>query len=133
MGVMSARKKYGVKYPCLYATENDTKQHKEFNCVQRAHQNFLENVPFYFMLQTISAAANPKASAILGAIYLLGRVFYFRGYSSGNPDKRMQGGFQYIGLLGMLVRVLSYGCKLGLTYKLHTYIVATPTRGDCDA
>eukprot|EP00054_Salpingoeca_dolichothecata_P014248 m.80104 g.80104 ORF g.80104 m.80104 type:complete len:85 (+) comp20899_c0_seq3:41-295(+) len=36
--VARARKKYGVKYPTLYATEADTKDYKQFNWAQRAHQ-----------------------------------------------------------------------------------------------
>ena len=50
-GVASRRKKYGIKYPALYAdgghvdncqcTKEDV---EEFNCAQRAHQNTLESL-----------------------------------------------------------------------------------------
>lgn len=34
MKVMGARRKYKVRYPTLYATEADCKEHVAFNCVQ---------------------------------------------------------------------------------------------------
>ena len=36
--------RYNVKYPLLYATGDDENS-KTFNCIQRAHQNSLENLP----------------------------------------------------------------------------------------
>ena len=42
VNVIKARKKYDIKYPLLYAPP-DHKHAKEFNCVQRAHQNTLES------------------------------------------------------------------------------------------
>ena len=35
----------------------------------------------------------PISAAVCGAIYTLGRIAYFNGYSTGDPKKRMQGGF----------------------------------------
>ena len=40
--VMRAREEHGVRYPALYAPENHEKK-KQFDCVQRGHQNTLEN------------------------------------------------------------------------------------------
>ena len=52
--VMKARKKYGVKYPTLYATGEGEDTHM-FNSAQRAHQNTLENLPIV-NLMTIAGA-----------------------------------------------------------------------------
>ena len=38
---MQARKKYGIKYPNLYAPPGH-KNEEAFNCAQRAHQNTVE-------------------------------------------------------------------------------------------
>lgn len=76
--------------------------------MQRGAQNTLENYPTYLMFQGLSALVNPTWSAALGAVYLVGRIMYFRGYATGDPEKRRQGSVQYIGLLGML----GMSCKL---------------------
>lgn len=110
MGVVKARKKYGVKYPDLYASEGDglTKEAAfKFNCVQRGHQNCLENLPSFLSLLLTAGLPYPRSASIAGVIYLAGRWMYFRGYSTGDPKKRMQGSIQYIGLfslLGMVIR-----------------------------
>ena len=41
VNVVMARKKYDIQYPALYAPAGH-KYEKEFNSVQRAHQNTLE-------------------------------------------------------------------------------------------
>lgn len=50
INVALARKQYDVQYPALYAPPGH-KYEKEFNSVQRAHQNTLESFSFV-MLQT---------------------------------------------------------------------------------
>lgn len=39
--------RYGVKYPALYAPGSDDSANA-FNCVQRGHQNSLEQLPHFF-------------------------------------------------------------------------------------
>ena len=56
INVAMARKKYDVQYPALYAP-NGHKYEKEFNSVQRAHQNTLESFSFVF-LQTALCGNN---------------------------------------------------------------------------
>ncbi|TMW56475.1 hypothetical protein Poli38472_006485 [Pythium oligandrum] len=99
--VGKARKLYDVPYPEMYA-EKSNKNAKAFNCVQRAHQNMLENMPLFLVLLFTSAIFRPQAAAIFGLIRVLGFAVYVQSYASGDPTKRFRGAFGYIGLLGSL-------------------------------
>lgn len=113
--VMAARKKFGVQFPNLYATSENCKDEKsmnDFNCVQRGHQNSLESHPIFLALLLASGVKHPITSAVLGAIYLLGRIVYFASYSSGKPEARTRGSFMYIGLLGLLITTVKFAVNL---------------------
>lgn len=113
--VIKARKAHNVKYPDLYATKEncaDATAMKKFNCVQRAHQNSLENQPIFLALLLSSGLQYPVTAAALGAVYLAGRVMYMEGYSTGDPEKRQRGGFAYIGLLGLAVTAIKFSVDL---------------------
>mmetsp|Transcript_32501 Transcript_32501/g.45073 ORF Transcript_32501/g.45073 Transcript_32501/m.45073 type:complete len:145 (-) Transcript_32501:139-573(-) len=103
ISVGMARKKYGVKYPNMYADKKENKDADAFNCVQRAHQNSLENYPQFLMLLFLAGMRYPLTAAGAGVVYLLGRIAYGLGYMSGDPSKRMRGGFGYFGLITLLV------------------------------
>lgn len=105
----------------MYA-EQSNKNAKAFNCVQRGHQNIMENIPLFLALLLTSAYVlllltlqtrsdkglccwafiaylffcrvyRPQIAVIAGLVRILGFIAYMRGYSSGDPKKRMQGGF----------------------------------------
>ncbi|KAF1334644.1 Microsomal glutathione s-transferase, partial [Globisporangium splendens] len=95
--VGTARKKYNIQYPQMYAEESD-KNAKAFNSVQRAHQNVVENLSVFFALLFASAVFRPGLAAIAGLVRILGFIAYVRGYSTGDPKKRSQGFFGYIGM-----------------------------------
>jgi len=97
MNVMKARKEHNVKYPTLYSKDNE-----KFNCVQRAHQNTLENYPQFLLLLTVGGLQYPRVAAGAGALYLVGRIVYAKGYYTGDPEKRNYGAFGYAGLLTLL-------------------------------
>jgi len=95
--VGKARKQYGIEYPTMYSTEND-----KFNCIQRAHQNWLEMYPQFLTLLFIGGLQHPKTTAAAGVVYLLGRIVYAHGYYTGDPKKRTRGFFGMLGLVTML-------------------------------
>jgi glutathione S-transferase len=72
-----------------------------FNCIQRGHQNTLENISFVIALMLVTWPAFPLPSAICGAIWVVGRVLYMLGYAR-SPKLRMWGAIGYVGLLGLL-------------------------------
>ncbi|GAA6001167.1 hypothetical protein JCM10207_007441 [Rhodosporidiobolus poonsookiae] len=100
--VSGARKAAGVAYPAPYAdnalAEKDDAARK-FNCAQRAHMNTLENLPVFLLTLFHSSLFHPKAAAGAGALYLAGRFAYIAGYTTGDPKKRSNGFFGYLGLL----------------------------------
>ncbi|KAJ9122272.1 hypothetical protein QFC22_001692 [Naganishia vaughanmartiniae] len=106
--VSKARKAAGVKYP-IYMAENsvaekDPKAYR-FNCCQRAHANTLESVPTFLFGLLYSGLYHPRASAILGAFWLVGRVLFTIGYASGQPNRRNSSGgvIHNIGYLGLML------------------------------
>ncbi|SGY77574.1 BQ5605_C005g03672 [Microbotryum silenes-dioicae] len=103
--VSKARKLAGIKYPALYASNEEAERNaaaKAFNCTQRAHGNTLEAIPFFLFSLIQVGLSHPRAAATLGSIWLVGRVIFTIGYSSGDPSKRYYGAFHSIGFLGLL-------------------------------
>ena len=49
--VVCARIEYNVKLPNLYADKRENKNAVMFNCIQRGHQNFLENLPQFVCME----------------------------------------------------------------------------------
>ncbi|GMJ01362.1 hypothetical protein like AT1G65820 [Hibiscus trionum] len=108
-----ARKKYKVPYPTLYALESENKDANLFNCIQRGHQNSLEMMPMFFILMVLGGMAHPCICAALGLLYIVTRYFYFTGYSSGDPQKRLTiGKYGFLALLGLMICTISFGINL---------------------
>nr|VDD22036.1 unnamed protein product [Brassica oleracea] len=104
---------YNVPYPTLYAIESENKDAKLFNCVQRGHQNSLEMMPMYFVLMILGGMKHPCICACLGLLYNITRFFYFKGYSTGDPMKRLTiGKYGFLGLLGLMICTISFGVSL---------------------
>ncbi|XP_062150902.1 uncharacterized protein LOC133859501 [Alnus glutinosa] len=111
--VGKARKQFKVPYPTLYASESENKDAKLFNCVQRGHQNSLEMMPMFFMLMILGGMRHPCACAGLGLLYTVTRFFYFKGYATGDPQKRLTiGKYGFLALMGLMVSTLSFGVRL---------------------
>ena len=104
--VGQARKKYGVEYPEMYSKDSTV-----FNCIQRAHQNTLENLPQFFFLLTMGGLSSPRLAGAAGWVWVAGRIVYALGYSTGEPAKRVRGAFGYLGLFTLL------GCTIQTALK----------------
>ena len=79
--VISARKKYKIEYPALYAPAGH-KDEMAFNSVQRAHQNTLESYSLVMLQMMCAGLKYPITSAVCGAIWVGGRVVYGYGAST---------------------------------------------------
>lgn len=72
--------------------------------VQRSHQNTLEYLPNVLALQALMGLQFPVAAAGLGVGWVVARILYSLGYSTGDPGRRGPGsllaGLVYLGLIG---------------------------------
>lgn len=105
--VGGARKTYNVKYPTMYSDKEQV-----FNCIQRAHQNTLEVYPQWLVFQTIAALVYPLSASVLGVIWVTSRFSYAWGYYTGDPAKRMNGAYGYIGYFGVIILSISVALQL---------------------
>lgn len=61
--------------------------------MQRGHQNSLEWMPLFLTFMTLGGIKHPIISSVLGFVYIVSRFFYFKGYSTGDPKKRLSVGY----------------------------------------
>ncbi|NJD30723.1 MAG: MAPEG family protein [Gammaproteobacteria bacterium] len=107
MLVGRARGRYGVKAPA-------TSGHEVFDRYFRVHYNTMELlVVFVPAIWLFGRYVSPVWGAILGAIYILGRILYLRGYVA-DPAKREFG----FGMSVAPVFVLLIGALLGAAKSL---------------
>lgn len=105
-----ARKASGIKYPAAYATnevaDKDPKAFA-FNCAQRAHANFTENLTPFVVSLLVAGLRFPVAAASIGAAWSASRMLYAYGYAGKGPKGRGIGAIASrlldIGLAGMAV------------------------------
>jgi glutathione S-transferase len=84
--VAVARGKFGVRLPA-------TSGNPDFERVYRVHQNTLEWLPtFLAPLWLCAIYFNDVAAAVLGLVWIGGRVLYFLGYREA-VEKRLPGFF----------------------------------------
>ncbi|PGH13428.1 hypothetical protein AJ79_03707 [Helicocarpus griseus UAMH5409] len=93
------RKASGINYPHAYATPEQCKQNPiayKFNCAQRAHANFLENMPQTMLYTVVAGLKYPNATAALSATWVVMRILFLYGYVySDKPN----GEGRYYGML----------------------------------
>lgn len=52
----------------------------------------------FLALLLVAGLKFPVSASVAGLVYLVGRIAYFAGYSTGEPNKRLRGAFMYFGL-----------------------------------
>lgn len=88
-----------TKFPLLFADESvkvDPKidaAKKRFNCAQKAHLQFTENVNLTLLAGWITGVSYPKEAAGLIAVWAISRFLYVLAYSTGEPNRRMPPNF----------------------------------------
>jgi len=106
--VAKARGKYGVKAPA-------TTGNADFERIFRVQMNTLEWMPIFLpLLWLFSFYVRDWAAALLGLVWIVGRILYIQGYTRG-ADQRHRGfmvqalasGALLIGvLIGIVVRMV---------------------------
>ena len=105
--VGSARQKHGVQAPAMSG-------HEVFDRYFRVHMNTLETLVLLLPAMWVSAQYWPPYwSAALGAVYLVGRQLYLRGYVA-DPKKRGAG----YGLSFMPAAVMAIAALIGIVRAL---------------
>ena len=114
VGVMQARKKYGIKYPNLYAPPGH-KNEEAFNCAQRAHQNTVESMPLFLVELVLVGLFYPLFAASCGGLWSVGRILYGYGYAKNGPDGRLIGSLiSHLGDLPLQIAVFKL-CYVAFT------------------
>eukprot|EP01122_Echinamoeba_exundans_P015699 TRINITY_DN7589_c0_g1_i1.p2 TRINITY_DN7589_c0_g1~~TRINITY_DN7589_c0_g1_i1.p2 ORF type:complete len:153 (+),score=40.57 TRINITY_DN7589_c0_g1_i1:54-512(+) len=110
--VGGARKKYGVKLPIMYDNQNPL---NPFNGYQRGHQNMLESHYQVMALLFLGGLRYPLISAVAGAAWAVGRIFYAHGYSQEENGK-LNPEFRYRSILTPILMYPSLLALLGSTF-----------------
>ncbi|KAF9527742.1 hypothetical protein CPB83DRAFT_855550 [Crepidotus variabilis] len=106
--VSKHRGRAGIKYPQAYADKEEQEKSPaalKFNCAQRAHMNTLEIIPSVWATTLITATKYPHVAASVLGFWVVGRIFYTRGYVTGDPKKRVSIIYRLssLGILGLLL------------------------------
>ena len=102
-----ARERYGVRAPATSGNE-------EFECYFRVQQNTLELLIVFLPLLWIAASYwNPIWIAAIGAVFVIGRLLYFRGYVREASQRHI--GFQ---LSSVPIVLLALGSVIGVARTL---------------
>jgi len=86
-----------------------------FNCAQRAHGNYVENLPIVIPALLISGLKFPLIAAVLGLVWNAGRVVYALGYTSREKNDgsgRLSGAFFWFAQLALYILTGTVGYQL---------------------
>ena len=84
--VMSARKKFNVPLPNLYAVPGVHDKADDFNRVQRGHQNMFETMSSVISMVLVAGLKHPLVASSCAVAYCVGNYFYLSGYADSSKD-----------------------------------------------
>ena len=107
LAVANARQKFGVVAPA-------TTGHTDFERVFRVQQNTLEWMPIFLPLLWLFALyVSDWGAAVLGLVWIVGRIIFIRGYSEA-AEKRHRGFF----IQGIASGALLLGALAGIVWHM---------------
>jgi glutathione S-transferase len=86
-----ARSAAKIAYPAAYADYAKSKEDPKaytFNCAQRAHANYTENLTPFVLDLAVAGLRFPIVAASLGLVWSVARVVYAWGYVNVGPQGR---------------------------------------------
>ncbi|KAI5279562.1 hypothetical protein KEM52_004346 [Ascosphaera acerosa] len=95
--VTQIRRAAGVPYPHSYATQQQCETNplaRKFNCAQRAHANYLENMPQTMVCALVAGLADPRKATVAALLWVLARAVFAHGYITSDKPAglgRMRG------------------------------------------
>ena len=105
--VAAAHRKFNVKLPAMIGNP-------DFERVYRVHMNTLEWAPIFLPLLWLCAIYfSDIAAAVVGLIWIGGRILYYRGYTEA-VEKRVPGFFIQSSACGLLL----LGVVAGIVMRL---------------
>lgn len=107
MAVGRARHQYGIKAPATTGNEN-------FERVYRVQMNTLESLALFLpALWSFAIFVSEPWAVLLGAIFILGRALYFKGYVEAANKRSLGFGLSFLPTLVLLLGGL-YGATRAL-------------------
>ena len=86
-----------------FADKLSDEQWLAFNNAQRAHGNYLEQLPAILLLLLVNGLTVPRLAVPMGVVYMVGRHVYGEGYRNQGPVGRVAGSrLMYIAVLSLL-------------------------------
>merc|ERR550517_692111 len=86
--VSKVRMEYDVKLPTLFSTDSGM---DKYNCIQWAHQNYLESWGSVCLLLVVNGAIEPVITSAFGGIWCIGRLVYAISCTSKGVDSTFFG------------------------------------------
>eukprot|EP00834_Sanchytrium_tribonematis_P005125 NODE_290_length_10614_cov_1.553590.p9 type:complete len:166 gc:universal NODE_290_length_10614_cov_1.553590:6950-6453(-) len=119
--ISKLRREFGLNYPDVgsgrYSDKLTDEQWVKFNCYQRAHHNYLEQIPMTLVWLLVGGIKYPEIATGLGLSVFVGRQLYVSGYRKKGPQGRKLGGYvSSASMLGLFVTSIVSALKIAKAF-----------------